>query len=290
MTPKSDVYSLGATLYQAAAGEPPFTGTPDRGRQPARLQTPAAAQAARGRPRRRGRDGGPDPGLPRQGRRRPPERRGGPEALRSNAPTAAPRRGPRSNPRQPAPAGGQTPPASANRNANAPPRRSSLRRAGRRDGAGGRGVLAALAVVAVLGVIGALTLPGLLGGGGTAQQDDPSTEQANAGGSNRERRQREPGLREAARNTPSRPPRRPRTRRRRPRPQGNGGQSRTDHRQDGQQTQGGLTAEAAEETVTGRVRVGRIRGVRDSSIFSSEDYQASTAGSPGELGSNLRRA
>src|SRR4028118_1243655 len=28
VTPKSDVYSLGTTLYQAAAGEPPFTGTP----------------------------------------------------------------------------------------------------------------------------------------------------------------------------------------------------------------------------------------------------------------------
>ena len=93
VTPKSDVYSLGATLYQAATGDTALLrGDPHRDREPARLQSPGPPAPARRR-RERGR-AGPDPGLPRQtpgrppdGRRRPLQARSG-DALRPSRATA----------------------------------------------------------------------------------------------------------------------------------------------------------------------------------------------------------
>ena len=85
VTPKSDVYSLGATLYQAADGDTALLrGDPHRDREPARLQSPGPPASARCR-RERGR-AGPDPGLPRQTPGRPPDGRRRPLQARSGVP------------------------------------------------------------------------------------------------------------------------------------------------------------------------------------------------------------
>ena len=176
VTPKSDVYSLGATLYQAAAGEPPFTGTPievasqhvskpppplkqreadlDIGEEMEDLILACLAKDADDRPsaeeaQRRFGEVSPTAGVI-------------PAVAPTEPPTDAPRKPQRERP--------------------APTVVSSTGRTGRRGR--GRGVLAALALVAVLAVIGAFALPSLLGGGGDTPQSNPSNEQA--GGSNRD--------------------------------------------------------------------------------------------------------
>jgi serine/threonine-protein kinase len=178
VTPKSDVYSLGTTLYQAAAGEPPFTGTPievasqhvsklppplkqreadlDVGDEMATLILACLAKDADDRPsaeaaQRRFAEVSPTVVVP--------------ETVPAEPPPVAPRQ----TSRQP------------RRERPAPTVVSSAGRSGR-----GRGVLAALALVAVLAVIGALTLPNLLDGTSNTSQGDPSNGQAVAGGSNRE--------------------------------------------------------------------------------------------------------
>ena len=169
VTAKSDVYSLGATLYQAATGGPPFTGTP--------IEV-ASQHVSKQPPPLYGADVGEElqalilSCLAKNAEDRPSTE----QALSrfaSIAPTAAP-----------------VPPATP---AAAPrqPRRESPRPAptmvtsGGRGGRRGRmgGVLAALAILAVLGVVGALALPNLIGGNTDAAQSDSPNEQANVGGS-----------------------------------------------------------------------------------------------------------
>ncbi|MDQ3378010.1 MAG: serine/threonine protein kinase [Actinomycetota bacterium] len=173
VTPKSDVYSLGATLYQAAAGEPPFTGTPievasqhvsrptpplkqreadlDVGEEMEALILACLAKDADDRPsaeeaQRRFGEVSPTTGVV------PP----------AEPPPEAPRKPQRERP--------------------APTVASSAGRMGRRGR--GRGVLAALALVAVLAVVGAFALPNLLGGEANTPPSGSSNEQANDGGSN----------------------------------------------------------------------------------------------------------
>jgi eukaryotic-like serine/threonine-protein kinase len=179
VTPKSDVYSLGATLYQAAAGEPPFTGTP--------IEV-ASQHVSKPPPPLKQREVDLDVGdemealilacLAKDADDRPSaeEAQGRFGAL---APTSAV--APAAAPAEPPPRASRKP----RRERPAPTVASSAGGTVRRGG--GRGVLAALAILAVLGVIGALTLSGLIGGGGETSQGDPSSNgQAAAGGSNRD--------------------------------------------------------------------------------------------------------
>ena len=177
VTPKSDVYSLGTTLYQAAAGEPPFTGTP--------IEV-ASQHVSRPPPPLKRRETDLDVGdemealilacLAKDADDRPSAE----EAQRRFAeasPTAiVPETVPPERSRQP---GREPRPARA-----APTVVSSAGRTGR-SGLG-RGVLAALALVAVLAVIGAFALPSLLDRNSNPSQGDPPNRQAVAGSSNRD--------------------------------------------------------------------------------------------------------
>ena len=169
VTPKSDVYSLGATLYQAARGEPPFTGMPlevasqhvskpppplyvtDLGEEMQALILSCLAKNAEDRP-------SAEQAL---------------ERFASVVPTASPVP-PAAEPRGP----------QRKRPRSARPGASSGRGSGRRSGRIG-GALAALAILAVLGVVGAFALSTLPGGNtDTGQNNARQNEQANAGGAN----------------------------------------------------------------------------------------------------------
>jgi len=176
-TPKSDVYSLGATLYQAATGEPPFSGV-----TPLEIASQHVSRAPTP-PRERGADVSKNlealilACLAKNADERPTA-----EEMRSRLEAEIPFAGAtQAQPAAPvaaaAPLGAQRTPV-----APSPP-------AGRPGGGGGRpkrrgGLLAALALLAVLLVIGALAAPNLLGGGGdqNAGSNDAGRNNAQGGG------------------------------------------------------------------------------------------------------------
>ena len=262
VTPKSDVYSLGTTLYQAAAGEPPFTGTPIEVASQHVSKPPLPLKQ---------REGDFDIGEEMEAlilsclAKDPDDRPDAGEAQRRFEeihPTAVVAPAPEPEP-EPAPQTSRRP----QRVRPAPTVASS---AGRTDRRGrGRGVLAALAIVAVLGVIGAIALPGILGGGGgTAQQNDPQNEQARAGGSEGEGGNEnqgggagtpEPTTQDAAKPEET------------PAPTDNGPEG--DAQQGGQQEQNDSPEEAAAQTIRDFYKTAAGPNYESSWNFLSSEYQ-----------------
>jgi len=182
VTPKSDVYSLGTTLYQAAAGEPPFTGTP--------IEV-ASQHVSKPPPPLKQREADLDVGdemealilacLAKDADDRPSAEEAQRRFAEVSSPTAV---GEETVPAGPPPAEPRQTSRQPRRERPAPTVVSSAGRTGRSGR--GRGVLAALALVAVLAVIGAFTLPNLLDGNSNTSQGDPPNRQAVAGSSNRD--------------------------------------------------------------------------------------------------------
>ncbi|CAA9399181.1 MAG: Serine/threonine protein kinase [uncultured Rubrobacteraceae bacterium] len=280
VTPKSDVYSLGATLYQAAAGEPPFTGTP--------IEV-ASQHVSKPPPSLEQREGDLDLGgdlealilacLAKDADDRPGaeevQRRFGELSPTAGViPAAAPTE-PRTEPRtEPAPEPTREPrrerPAHT---AAAPAGRTQRRRRG-------RGVLAALAFLAVLAVIGAFVLLGFLGGGAnTTQQNNPPNEQAGAGDSegdggngNRSNENRGGG---AAGNAPQPTTQNSANPEEASAPSGGGsgqdGQGGGNDQPSG--GDGGLTGEEAEQTIREHYEVAASDDYRDAWNYLSSSYQ-----------------
>jgi eukaryotic-like serine/threonine-protein kinase len=176
VTPKSDVYSLGATLYHAATGQPPFVGAPIEiaSQHVSREPTPP-----------RELNGAVSPALEAlilDCMKKDPDARPSADEVRLGLLEAG--RGvhaTESDPEPPATEPARTesadPTAALRRStAQSPPGGA---RWGRRDRRGR--ILVALAVVFVLVVIGALAIPGLIGGGNDQAGGEPPQ---NAAGQN----------------------------------------------------------------------------------------------------------
>jgi eukaryotic-like serine/threonine-protein kinase len=161
VTPKSDVYSLGVTLYQAAVGEPPFSGT-----TPIEIASQHVSKTPVP-PRQLGADVSEGvQALILDCLAKHPDDRPTAEGVRSRLepeiPTAA-----AAQPQRPGPV---TAPTSAEQTRAAPASPSPGAKSGgavrREGGRRRRGILAVVAILAVLAVVAALALPSLLGGGG----------------------------------------------------------------------------------------------------------------------------
>jgi serine/threonine protein kinase len=176
VTPKSDIYSLGTTLYQAAAGEPPFAGqTPIEIASQHISKSPAP-------PRSRGAEVSGDlEALILSCLAKDPDDRPTAEEVRSRLDAEIRAAGAT----QAQPAVPLTTPTRAEQTRKAPAapppgdRTGGAARYGRPERRRG-GLLAALALLAVLVVIGALAATSLLGG--SADEDAGSSNNAQGGG------------------------------------------------------------------------------------------------------------
>ena len=175
VTPKSDIYSLGVTLYQAATGEPPFSGTtPIEVASQHVSKTPVL-------PRQLGADVGEGlQALILDCLAKHPDDRPTAEEARSRLDALIPI----TADAQPQPVAQPTGPTGAEQTVAAPsgpPPGDGAGGAMRGEGRGRRrGLLATLALLAVLAVIGALAAPTLFGGSGGGGTGSNSAQQNNA--------------------------------------------------------------------------------------------------------------
>ena len=198
VTPKSDVYSLGATLYQAATGQPPFIGSPIEVASQHVAKDPVP-------PRDVNEEVGPSLDalitacLQKDPDARPPAdevrlelleagRGVHPTESYTEAPAAKAGAAP-----QPAPQPTARPAQPSGTGRAAPLPTSPAKPAGNRSGRRG-GILAALAVLAVLVVAGALYAATTPGGGG----DGESADGGGGGGNNTAEKPRDNGQERAA--------------------------------------------------------------------------------------------
>jgi serine/threonine-protein kinase len=158
VTPKSDVYSLGATLYQAAAGTPPFSGT-----SPIEIASQHVSKAPVP-PRQLGADVSEGvQALILDCLAKHPDDRPTAEGVRSRLEAEFPA----AQPPPPAPVTSPTQEEQTRTEPASPPPGAAGGGAIRGGRKGRRaGLLAILAVLAVLAVVGALAAPNLFGGNG----------------------------------------------------------------------------------------------------------------------------
>jgi eukaryotic-like serine/threonine-protein kinase len=175
-TPKSDVYSAGATLYQAATGEPPFSGS-----TPLEIASQHVSKAPTP-PRERGADVSENlEALILSCLAKAPDDRPTAEEARSRLDAEIPAAG--ATQAQPVVPPTAPPRTAQTREAPPPPRGRTVGTAhyGRPERRRG-GLLAALSLLAVLVVIGALAASNLLGEGGDQNVGSNNAGQNNARG------------------------------------------------------------------------------------------------------------
>jgi eukaryotic-like serine/threonine-protein kinase len=182
ITPKSDIYSLGATLYQTAAGEPPFSGA-----TPIEIASQHVSKSPVP-PRQLGADVSEGlQALILDCLAKHPDDRPTAEETRSRLEEEIPTAGTtQPQPASPVAATAPTHSEQARIASASPPPGARPGGAIRRESRGQRGgLLAVLALLAVLVVIGALAAPSLFGGNGGTASNNAGQNNARAGGNER---------------------------------------------------------------------------------------------------------
>jgi eukaryotic-like serine/threonine-protein kinase len=239
VTPKSDVYSLGVTLYHAATGQPPFVGAPIEIASQHVTKDPAPPREV---------NDAVNPSLEAlilDCMNKDPDARPTADDVRLRLQEAG--RGTYATQKydEPPPEEDERPaavvPPPPRPGGTAPNQTGGMVRGDRRDRRGG--LLVVLAVVAVLAVVGALALPSLLGGGdeqaGGGSPQNNAGQQDPSGGGQEGQNQQGGGADQNVSQADS--------------PQAAAGQGGGEQAQaeanDQNQADGGLTTEAAEQTV-----------------------------------------
>jgi hypothetical protein len=237
VTPKSDVYSLGVTLYHAATGQPPFFGTP--------IEIASQHVSKEPTPPRQVNDAVSESlealildCMKKNPDARPPADEVRLGLLEAGRGTYATQTYP--EPPAPEPSGDRRAPAAATRPGAAQTLPDRTVYGGRRDR--WRGALAILALVALLALVGAIAAPRLLGGGDQSANVSGQSGQNPSGN----------GQAQGGQNPQREPP---------------------DQPAGGDQASDGLTEEAAEQTIVDHYRVAASDNYEDAWNYLSSSYQ-----------------